>query len=360
MTIIRKVIYENEPLTPEKIEEIERASKMPITFDEDCPELDAEQLQKLTAIAKQQRAERKESFMTIKVHPVTLKKAKLFGKSYTDIMGRLLDMTINNSEILKQCIEEQEYDVTLEGEIVEEPYGDKNNILSFGMKPINSDENIHIFVTTVCKELYLKQKSFASFKLGNRLKVKGVWDFWKQSLQIKVTNPENIEVVIKHDRKVKLCDKLKKIYYITTENSLVNDDFTYTLGVENKPYVLEKIIVDGISLKQGKYTEEDILGFLMNALDECVKDCSEIEAQEDSFDTVICIIRGGGDEESFNIFNDLSLCEKINSTKFPVLVAVGHACNITLANEYMAMPEDATYIDFLTPTSLANYLKRHL
>ena len=61
MTIIRKMIYENEPLTSEEIEEIERASKVPITFDEDCPELDAEQLQKLTAIAKKQRAEHRKS-----------------------------------------------------------------------------------------------------------------------------------------------------------------------------------------------------------------------------------------------------------------------------------------------------------
>lgn len=265
---------------------------------------------------------------------------------------------------VKQYIKEQEYDVTIEGVVDTEWYCNKNDILSFEMKLINSDENVHIFVTSSCKELYIKKKSFASFKEGNRLKIKGVLDFWEknQLLQIKVTNPEDIEVIVEHDRNVKLCDKLRKIYYVTTENSLVNDDFTYTLGIENKPYVLEKVIVKGISLKQDKYTEDEILDFLMSAIDECVKKCNEneIEAQEESFDTVICIIRGGGDEESFNVFNNLGLCEKINSTKFPVLVAVGHACNITLANEYMAMPEDATYIDFLTPTSLANYLKRHI
>ena len=265
---------------------------------------------------------------------------------------------------VKQYIKEQEYDVTIEGVVDTEWYCNKNDILSFEMKLINSDENVHVFVTSSCKELYIKKKSFASFKEGNRLKIKGVLDFWEknQLLQIKVTNPEDIEVIVEHDRNVKLCDKLRKIYYITTENSLVNDDFTYTLGIENKPHVLEKVIVKGISLKQDKYTEDEILDFLMSAIDECVKKCNEneIEAQEESFDTVICIIRGGGDEESFNVFNNLGLCEKINSTKFPVLVAVGHACNITLANEYMAMPEDATYIDFLTPTSLANYLKRHI
>lgn len=68
MAIIRKMIYENEPLTPEEIEAIERASKMPITFDEDCPELDAEQLQKFASIAKQQRADRRKTLMTIRVN----------------------------------------------------------------------------------------------------------------------------------------------------------------------------------------------------------------------------------------------------------------------------------------------------
>ena len=37
MAMIRKMIYENEPLTQEQIKQIEEADKMPIVFDEDCP-----------------------------------------------------------------------------------------------------------------------------------------------------------------------------------------------------------------------------------------------------------------------------------------------------------------------------------
>ena len=39
MAMIRKMIYENAPLTPEQIKQIEEADKKPIVFDDDCPEL---------------------------------------------------------------------------------------------------------------------------------------------------------------------------------------------------------------------------------------------------------------------------------------------------------------------------------
>lgn len=59
MTIMRKMIYENEPLTTEQIKQIEEAEKKPIVFDEDCPELTDQQLKEIATTAAQQRAERK-------------------------------------------------------------------------------------------------------------------------------------------------------------------------------------------------------------------------------------------------------------------------------------------------------------
>ena len=61
--IIRKMIYENEPLTAEQIKELEALDERTIVFDEDCPELTDVQLQELMKIANKQRAERK-----LKVH----------------------------------------------------------------------------------------------------------------------------------------------------------------------------------------------------------------------------------------------------------------------------------------------------
>ena len=54
--MIHKIIYENEPLTQEQIEE---ADKKPIVFDEDCPELTEAQLLEIAAMAAKQRAERR-------------------------------------------------------------------------------------------------------------------------------------------------------------------------------------------------------------------------------------------------------------------------------------------------------------
>ena len=55
MTTIRLMLYSNEPLTSEQIE---TAYKMPITFDEGCPELIEAQLAEIAAMAAKHRAER--------------------------------------------------------------------------------------------------------------------------------------------------------------------------------------------------------------------------------------------------------------------------------------------------------------
>ena len=54
-----KIIYENEPLTPEQIKQIEEADKKPIVFDDDCPELTEAQLIEIAAMAAKQRADRR-------------------------------------------------------------------------------------------------------------------------------------------------------------------------------------------------------------------------------------------------------------------------------------------------------------
>ena len=61
--MIRKMIYENEPLTPEQIKQIEEADKKPIVFDDDCPELTEEQLREIAVMAAKQRAKRRNLYM---------------------------------------------------------------------------------------------------------------------------------------------------------------------------------------------------------------------------------------------------------------------------------------------------------
>lgn len=44
MAIVYQTLNQNDVPTPEQLQEIENAKKIPITFDDDCPELTDEQM----------------------------------------------------------------------------------------------------------------------------------------------------------------------------------------------------------------------------------------------------------------------------------------------------------------------------
>ena len=59
MAMIRKMIYENAPLTPEQIKQIEEADKKPIVVDDGWPGATEAQLMEIAAMAANQRADRR-------------------------------------------------------------------------------------------------------------------------------------------------------------------------------------------------------------------------------------------------------------------------------------------------------------
>ena len=97
--IIRKEIDVSAPLTPEQIKMLEEIDKRPIVFDEDCPELTDEQLNKAY-----RALERKKQSVNIEVSPKTMEKVKALGKSSPSILSKLFEMAINNNDMLKQCM----------------------------------------------------------------------------------------------------------------------------------------------------------------------------------------------------------------------------------------------------------------
>lgn len=104
MATVKTYIDFSKPIPQDVIDEVETASKLPVTFDEDCPELTDEQLAKFAEIAQQQRAERVKQVVSLRISPATLEKAKKLGKGYTGILSRILENALNNPEILKQCL----------------------------------------------------------------------------------------------------------------------------------------------------------------------------------------------------------------------------------------------------------------
>lgn len=81
-------------LTPEKIAELEAAEKMPIVFDDDCPEMTSEMLNKFHRM----------NTVTIGISPGNMKKVRALGADSSKILSNLLDLALNDAELLKKCM----------------------------------------------------------------------------------------------------------------------------------------------------------------------------------------------------------------------------------------------------------------
>lgn len=91
-----KVMMNSLPaeLTPEEIEELEAVEKMPICFDDDCPEMTDEMLKQFHRMDS----------VTIELSPGSMKKVKSLGEGYSKILSRLLDLALNDAEMVKKCM----------------------------------------------------------------------------------------------------------------------------------------------------------------------------------------------------------------------------------------------------------------
>ena len=102
--IVRTTIYPDQKLTKAQIKRIEKAAKMPITFDDDSPEYTYEELLKMRDAAIKKRAEQKKEVVAIRLSPATLKKAKAIGKGYTGFLSRLIDNAINDKDMVSRSL----------------------------------------------------------------------------------------------------------------------------------------------------------------------------------------------------------------------------------------------------------------
>jgi len=104
----RKIIQMTEdeigPLTKEDYEMLEKAAKMPITYDEDCPELTDEQLANFMTLKEFNRLERQKTILSLRVKRRTMLELKKLGKGYTAIAARILDRALQDPEFLKKCL----------------------------------------------------------------------------------------------------------------------------------------------------------------------------------------------------------------------------------------------------------------
>ncbi len=91
----------NTELTEEEIQEVETAEKKEPVFDDDSPLITNEQLMQFKRINRENRMK---PTISLRISPATLKKAKAYGKGYTGLLSRLLDIAINDEEMVRKCI----------------------------------------------------------------------------------------------------------------------------------------------------------------------------------------------------------------------------------------------------------------
>ena len=93
-----------KPPTPEQIAMIEKAKQMPITYDEDCPELTEEQLKQFRRVSEIRREERRKQTVTLRISPQALEKARSLGKGYTSVLSRIVESVLNDNDLIEHFL----------------------------------------------------------------------------------------------------------------------------------------------------------------------------------------------------------------------------------------------------------------
>ena len=91
----------NAELTAEELRELEAAESSYPVFDNDSPAMTVEQLMQFK---RMNRKNRTKPTISLRISPATLQKAKQYGKGYTGLLSRLLDVAINDAELVRKCI----------------------------------------------------------------------------------------------------------------------------------------------------------------------------------------------------------------------------------------------------------------
>lgn len=127
---------------------------------------------------------------------------------------------------------------------------------------------------------------------------------------------------------------IKKIAVISVESGKGYADFISIINTANGFRISTQLFP---ALMMGP----ESAGQMTAALKKIIERASEFDA--------VCIIRGGGGENTLQCFNDLTLCRAIALSPLPVMTGIGHATNLTVA-------EEVANTSFISPSELANFL----
>ena len=90
--------------TPDQLAMLAHAAELDIPADSEYPEFSEEELNQFKRISELHKSERQKQTVTLRLSPRALTKARSLGKGYTSVLSRILESTLENSELLKNFL----------------------------------------------------------------------------------------------------------------------------------------------------------------------------------------------------------------------------------------------------------------
>ncbi len=150
-----------------------------------------------------------------------------------------------------------------------------------------------------------------------------------------VINRLTEEELIDTNKRLVLPPVPQRIAVLSSETAAGYGDFLHQLNNNKKQYAVSTTLFPVVL--QGKEAESTILHAL-----------GLISKQLGDFDA-IAIIRGGGAQLDFDVFNEFSICAAIASAPLPVLTGIGHERDETIADL-------VAHTRLKTPTAVADFI----
>ena len=90
--------------TKQQIAMLEKASQLPVSYDDDLPELSDMQLKEFRRISEKNREDRRKQSVTLRLSPKAIKKARSLGKGYTSVLSRILESALEDNSIIERYL----------------------------------------------------------------------------------------------------------------------------------------------------------------------------------------------------------------------------------------------------------------
>ena len=102
--LVTKDIDINKSPSNDQMDILSKLETSEIVYDDDCPELSADQLKEFHRISADRRAERRKQSVTLRLSPRALNKAKSLGKGYTSVLSRILESALEDNELIEKYL----------------------------------------------------------------------------------------------------------------------------------------------------------------------------------------------------------------------------------------------------------------